>query len=136
LDDPEYVKVIEDKGGLVVTDALCFGSRYLWEPVVIEGDLIDSIAKSYLIRPVCPRMCNLHHDFSDFVVEMCKEYKIDGVIYEKLKYCEVWGGEGLYLDEALKKNNIPLLDLEREEIMTNTGQLAVRAEAFIEMVEK
>jgi benzoyl-CoA reductase/2-hydroxyglutaryl-CoA dehydratase subunit BcrC/BadD/HgdB len=30
---------------------------------------------------------------------------------------------------------MPLLNLEREEIMTNAGQIAVRAEAFIEMIE-
>ncbi len=27
LDDPEYIKVIEDQGGLVVADSLCFSSR-------------------------------------------------------------------------------------------------------------
>jgi len=30
IDDPEYIKVIEDKGGLVVCDAICYGGRQLW----------------------------------------------------------------------------------------------------------
>lgn len=45
LDDPEYTQVIEEKGGLIVTDALCFGSRYLWEPVVLDDkDVLGSLA--------------------------------------------------------------------------------------------
>lgn len=27
LDDPDYLRVIEEKGGLVVGDVLCYGSR-------------------------------------------------------------------------------------------------------------
>jgi bzd-type benzoyl-CoA reductase N subunit len=136
LDDPEYVKAIEDKGGLIVSDAICFGSRYLWEPVELGSDVIGSMAQSYLSRPVCPRMCNLNYTFKDLLVNMAKEYHVDGIIFEVMKYCEVWSAQGLYLEEALKEAGVPLLKLEREEIMTNIGQLAVRAEAFIEMLEK
>lgn len=138
IDDPEYVKVIEDKGGLVVCDATCFGNRQLWEPVVYAGDAISSIAESYLNRTVCPRMCQLstHDALYDMIVEMVKDYKVDGIVYAKMKNCQVWGSENLYFEEDLKAANIPLLVVEREEIMTNAGQLAVRAEAFIEMVEK
>jgi benzoyl-CoA reductase/2-hydroxyglutaryl-CoA dehydratase subunit BcrC/BadD/HgdB len=35
----------------------------------------------------------------------------------------------------MKKANIPMLTVEREELMSNAGQLAIRAEAFIEMIE-
>jgi len=135
LDDPEYLRVIEDKGGLVVTDMTCYGSRYLWEPVEMEGDGLSSLAKSYLSRPVCPRMCNLHNELHDLMFQMAKDFRIDGIVYAKMKYCEVWGGENVFLEEKVKKANIPMLALEREEIMTNVGQLAVRAEAFIEMIE-
>ncbi|MDR1603932.1 MAG: 2-hydroxyacyl-CoA dehydratase family protein [Gracilibacteraceae bacterium] len=137
LDDPEYIRIIEEKGGLVVTDALCFGTRYLWEPVEPEeGDALTAIAKSYLGRPVCPRMVDLHNEFRDFMIGMAKDYRVDGIIYSRVKYCEVWGGEGLYFNEQLQEENIPQILLEREEIMTSSGQLAVRAEAFIEMIEK
>jgi len=37
LDDPNYVKVIEDMGGLVVTDSLCFGTRIFWTDVLHPG---------------------------------------------------------------------------------------------------
>jgi len=138
IDDPEYIKVIEDRGGLIVCDATCYGNRQLWEPVAYEGDAISSIANSYLSRTVCPRMCQVstHNSLYEMIVGMVKDYKVDGIIYTKMKNCQVWGSENLYCEEDLKAANIPLLIVEREEIMTNAGQLAVRAEAFIEMVEK
>lgn len=137
LDDPEYTKVIEDKGGLIVTDANCYGSRYLWEPVELdENNILGSIADSYLTRPVCPRMIDLHDELHEFIMEMVKEYKVDGIIYEKMQNCECWGGETVYLDKIMKDAGIPMLVVEREELMANVGQLEIRAEAFIEMIEK
>jgi bzd-type benzoyl-CoA reductase N subunit len=136
LDDPEYVKVIEDKGGLVVTDVQCCGSRYLWEPTMSDGgDVLDTLSKSYLARPVCPRMCNLHSELYDFILGMVKDFSVDGILYVKMKNCDPWGGESVHIDDKLKAAEIPLLTVEREEIMTNVGQLAVRAEAFIEMIQ-
>ncbi|HKK95132.1 MAG TPA: 2-hydroxyacyl-CoA dehydratase family protein [Anaerovoracaceae bacterium] len=137
LDNPEYMKVIEDKGGLIVADALCFGSRYLWEPVELDNnDVLGSIAKSYLTRPVCPRMIDLHDELHEVIQNMVEEYKVEGIIYEKLQNCECWGGEGFYLNDLMKKANIPMLTLDREELMSNVGQLEVRTEAFIEMIEE
>jgi bzd-type benzoyl-CoA reductase N subunit len=136
LDDPEYVKIIEGKGGLIVTDAQCCGSRYLWEPTMSgDGDVLDALARSYLGRPVCPRMCNLHTEIYDFILGMVKDFSVDGILYVKMKNCDPWGGESVHIDDKLKAAEIPLLTVEREEIMTNIGQLAVRAEAFIEMIQ-
>lgn len=137
LDDPEYTQVIEEKGGLIVTDALCFGSRYLWEPVELnDGDVLGSLADAYLSRPVCPRMIDLHDELYDFICKMMEEYKVDGVLYEKMQNCECWGGEGVYFNDKMKEAGIPMLIVEREELMANAGQLAIRAEAFIEMIDQ
>ena len=53
-----------------------------------------------------------------------------------MQYCECWGGESLYLEPDLKAIGVPMLIVEREEHLANAGQLAIRAEAFIEMIEK
>lgn len=136
LDDPEFVKIIEDKGGLIVSDVQCFGTRYLWEPVELApSDALGSLAKSYLSRTVCPRMCDMHQQLFDLVMKMREDFRADGIIFVKMKNCDTWGGESAYFLDKFKDANIPLLTLEREEIMTNAGQVAVRAEAFIEMIE-
>ena len=137
LDNPEYLKVIEDKGGLIVTDALCFGERGFGDPLVIDDkDVLGSIAKYYLERLVCPRMMDKHVELHEFIIKSAREYRVDGIIYQRMQNCECWGGENVLLEQKLKDAGIPLLTVEREERMANAGQLAIRAEAFIEMIEK
>lgn len=136
LDDPEYIKVIEDKGGLVVHDALCYGSRPFNHLIETDDkDVLGSLADYYLTRIVCPRMLDNRKQLQKWIVDTCKEYKVEGVIYEKMQYCECWGGESLYLEPDLKEIGVPMLILEREEHLSNAGQLGIRAEAFVEMIE-
>ena len=135
LDDPAFIKIIEDQGGLVVTDALCFGSRYFWEPTETDGDPLLSLSRSYLSRPKCPRMMNQHVSLFEFIVDMVQRFKVDGIIFQKMQFCNLWGGESLYLEKKLKELRIPFLSIEREHIVTNAAQIATRVEAFIEMIE-
>lgn len=137
LDNPAYIKVIEDKGGLFVADALCYGSRPFNHVMDVDDkDVLGSIAKYYLTRIVCPRMMDNREELQKWVTDTAKEYKVDGIIYEKMQYCECWGGETMFLEPMLKEADIPMLTVEREEHLANAGQLAIRAEAFIEMIEK
>lgn len=135
MDDPEYMKIIEDKGCLVVTDVQCFGSRYLWEEIDTEGDIWENMCEMYLRRPRCPRFSDIHTKLTEFMVEMAKEYRAQGIFYSRLKNCDPWGGEILFFSDAFKEANLPFLEMEREEITYNAGQLSVRTEAFIEMLE-
>ena len=137
LDNPEYIKVIEEKGGLVVADALCFGARAFGDKLVVDDkDVMGSIAKYYLTRNTCPRSLDSRPALHKEIVDTCKEYSVQGIIYEKMQNCECWGGEAYYLEPDLKAAGIPMLQVEREEQMANAGQLAIRAEAFVEMIEK
>jgi len=135
-DDPAYFKIIEDLGGLIVTDSLCFGSRYFWEPVKMNGDLMLSLATSYLNRPSCAGMTDGVFKRTDYVKAMVEEFKVDGVIYERMRYCDLWGGQILHLRKELKTADIPLLELEREYILGSIGQLKTRAQAFLERIER
>ena len=133
-DDPAYFQIIEDLGGLIVTDTLCFGSRYFWEPVQINGNIVKSIAVSYLNRPSCPGMCDQVDEREDYVKTMAEQFNVDGVIFQRMRYCDLWGGQILSLRKELKEAGIPLLELEREYILGSTGQLKTRAQAFLERI--
>lgn len=136
LDDPAYIKIIEDLGGLVCTDALCFGTRYFWEPVETgDGSLLNNLAKSYLNRPCCARIVNQFSKKEEFLEKMIKDYKIDGFIHQRMRYCDLWGGDLLYIQKKLKEMNVPLLTLEKEYWLTGIGQLRTRVQAFLESLE-
>lgn len=137
LDNPKYIEAIESKGGLVVADTLCLGSMGFGDELKADpNDVMGSIAAYYLDRIVCPRMIDNRDKLHELVISRAKEYRVDGLIYEKMQNCECWGGENTFLEPMLKDADIPLLYLEREEKLANLGQLEIRAEAFVEMVEK
>ncbi|MEA4895712.1 MAG: 2-hydroxyacyl-CoA dehydratase family protein [Oscillospiraceae bacterium] len=137
LDNPAYIKAIEDKGGLVVADTLCLGSMTFNDELKVDkSDILGSIAGYYLDRIVCPRMIDNRDALHRLIVGRALDYKVDGLLYVKMQNCECWGGENTFLEPALRDAGIPVLYLEREEKLANLGQLEIRAEAFIEMVEK
>ena len=133
-DDPAYTEIIEELGGLVVTDGLCFGSRYFWEPVEGGADLLGALSKSYMNRPSCPRMTNTAPQRLDFVRGMIERFRVDGIIFQRIRYCDVWGGELFYLRNKLGELGIPMLALEREYALGSTEQLRTRVEAFLETI--
>lgn len=137
LDDPKYIELVESKGGLVVQDALCFGQRGFEHPMEVDDkDVLGSVAKYYLERLVCPRMMDKHFEMDDYIIDSCKKWNVDGILYQRMQYCEIWGGEAVYFQDRLKNAGIPILTVEREEQMTNEGQLGIRVEAFVEMLDK
>ena len=135
-DNPAYYQIMEDLGGLIVTDSICFGSRYFWEPVEIGGDLMLGLAKSYLNRPSCAKMVDKVAERNDFMREMVEAFKVDGVVYQVIRYCQLWGGQLLQVRKKLSESNIPLLALEREYMLGGTGQLKTRVQAFLERIER
>ncbi|GAI94067.1 unnamed protein product, partial [marine sediment metagenome] len=92
LEDPAYVELIEELGGLVVTDLLCFGVRAFWDLVDEDSEPIAALARRYLERISCPRMVN-YPQRDKFIKDLVKEFKVDGIILQRLKYCDAWGCE-------------------------------------------
>ena len=105
------------------------------EPVKVEGDPITALARSYLNRPSCPRMAEKLAERSNSIKEMFEKSNADGVVFQRLRYCDLWGGEQLDITRKMKEANIPLLTLEREYRTSATGQLKTRIQAFLERLE-
>lgn len=134
LDDPEYVQIIEDQGGLVVTDSICFGTRTMWVDVnETEPDPVRALARYYIQeRPSCPRMNGAQPARAEFLKDMVKEFAVDGVIGERMLFCDFWCAEH-YMNKAdLKEAGIPFIQIDREYILSGKGQLQTRIQAFLE----
>ncbi|TET75595.1 MAG: 2-hydroxyacyl-CoA dehydratase [Dehalococcoidia bacterium] len=134
LDDPAYIKVIEDQGGLVVTDSTCFGTRLMWVEVDENAsDPIAALAQYYIAdRPSCPRFYGEHDNRAQFVKDMVREFNCDGIIGERLMFCDSWLVEHYMLDQDVRADGIPFLKLDREYLTSAIGQLRTRVQAFLE----
>jgi benzoyl-CoA reductase/2-hydroxyglutaryl-CoA dehydratase subunit BcrC/BadD/HgdB len=137
LDDPEFVDVIEGQGALVVTDSTCFGTRLMWRPVDESAeDPVRALASYYIYdRPSCPRMCGDQERRIDYIRELAREFKVDGIIAERLMFCDQWLVEHYMTGMDLKDDGIPFLQIDREYILSGKGQLSTRVQAFLETIE-
>jgi len=134
LDNPEYIEVIEGQGGLVVTDAVCFASRMIWKDVEEDADdPLRALAQYYVVdRPACARMYSEYPRRLDFIKSLIKDFNVDGVIFQRLTFCELWGFEQYSLTNDFKELDVPLMCLDREYTMSGVGQLRTRVQAFLE----
>lgn len=138
VDNPEYVRIIEDLGALVVTDSHCFGSKYFWNKVDEDKPPLDALTERYLLQSPCPRMLDEksgHETRLNHVKNLIKEYYVDGVVFERMAMCDLWSGEIYMLQKELKELGVPTLILERDYIISGVGQMKTRSQAFIEVLK-
>jgi len=135
MNNPDFIRSIEELGGLVVTDELCTSTRYWSDPVVL-GDYspLEAISRRYLNNFPCARMVPSDGRF-DRILQMAHDYKVDGVISQIIRYCVPYAHVLPLLTDRLKKAGIPVLALDVEYGTSGSGQISTRAQAFLEMLE-
>lgn len=134
LNNPHYIEFIEDQECSVVIDDLCTGVRYWWDEVAEDKPPMQALSQRYLTRFPCARMTPGEDRFKQ-VVTLAKEYRVDGVIQEMVRYCTPTAWERPWLRKTFEEANIPVLQLEILYGAAGTGQLKVRVQAFLEMLE-
>lgn len=115
--DLELFKLIESLGGIVVSDDLCTGTRYFWEPVDTALPPLEAIVRRYLEKVPCPCMAaeGALEERLEYILEMVKRYKADGVIFSLQKYCDTHQFDHPFLVEELQKAGLPVLTVEVEQ---------------------
>ena len=139
-DDPDFIKLIEECGALVVADRYCYGSlpgRELIE--VREGEKpLHAIARHYLETSMCPRFMEQHimRQRKEYLADLAHEYHADGIIISQMKFCEYWSYERTIDTLILPRDySIPVCSIEKEYVNNAVGQLRTRFQAFIESIE-
>ena len=136
LTNTEFMKSIEDQGGLVVTDELCTSTRYWTDPVIIDEkiSLREAVARRYLNNFPCARMFPSDERFNR-IMQFAQDYRVDGVISQIVRYCVPYCHDLPLLTRKLKAKRVPILALDVEYGTSGSGQIATRVQAFLEMLE-
>ena len=140
IDDPDFTKLIEDSGALVVADRFCFGSLPGREEIILndEDDVLTQIALHYMKTSQCPRYMS-HEKVQgrrDYVKELVDKYHADGVMYEQIKFCEYWGYERALASYVMSGDyGVPTAAVDRQYTASASGQLRTRVQAFVESLE-
>ncbi len=140
VDDVDMIKLIEESGALVVADRFCYGSLPGRKEIELkEGeDVLTQICAQYMHNCMCPRHMNMDkfRRRKQYVNEIAKEYKADGIIYEQVKFCDPWAYERVTGTHMLRDEyQYPVLSIDRPYAVGNSGQIRTRVQAFVESIE-
>ncbi len=140
IDDPDFIKLVEDTGAFVCVDRYCYGSFPGRDPILLteEEDALTQICRQYMYRGQCPRYMNTAKllERRSYVDELAKEYAADGILYEQVKFCDPWAYDRMLGSHIMRNEyGYPVLSIDRPYTVSGIGQLRTRIQAFIESVE-
>ncbi len=140
MDDPDFTKLIEESGALVVADRFCFGALPGREEIHLtdDKDVLEQIILHYMRTSQCPRYMSQDkvEGRREYVKKLVEEYHADGVLYEQLKFCEYWGYERALASHVVTNDfGIPSVCVDRQYTASASGQLRTRVQAFVESLE-
>lgn len=124
---------IEKNGGVIVALDDCGGERTQKAMVDPEAeDIMGALAQRYLdincsvMTPNSGRMDN--------TAEMCRKYKVDGVIDVVLTACHTFNVESEFMRRKMDEMGMPYMKIETDYAPNDQGQIDTRIAAFIEML--
>ena len=136
LGSEKVIKIVEELGGIVVCQENCTG----YKPVDIlvdedeNKDPLEAIAEKYLSIG-CSCMSPNPGRY-DLLGRLAKDFKVDGVLDLTWIGCHTYNVESYsikkYLDEQF---GLPFMQVETDYSSSDTEQLRVRIEAFLEMIQ-
>lgn len=127
------VKAIEENGGVVVCFENCSGIKAAFQMVDTEAeDIVKAIAERYL-QIGCSVMTP-NKERMKLLPRLVEEYKVDGVVEVDLQACTPYCVESFQIKQLCEQIHVPYLAVETDYSTGDSGQLATRLEAFLEML--
>ncbi len=148
IDNTTLFEMMESLGANVVMDDTSLGSRAYFPPVELTDDPLDGLAYRYLVELKSPRtfretilnqskrkdyLTDLGNRFG-YLKDYTEEWKVNGVILEALRYCDIHGYEVPGLKEYLGSIGLPSIYLEHDYSQAALAQLRTRVQAFLEII--
>lgn len=128
----KVVRILEETGASVVAFENCTGYKQVFD-IPETNDPIRALARQYLSIPCSVMSPNTGR--YDLVETLVKDFAVDGVVDLTWQACHTYNIESHPLETFLnEKLDTPLLHLETDYSDSDTEQLRVRIEAFIEML--
>jgi len=148
IDNTALIDMIESLGANVVMDDTTLGSRAYFADVELTEDPIDGLAYRYLMALMSPRtfretvltkarrkdyIADLENRFG-YLKQYAREWHVQGVILQALRYCDVHGYEVPGLRDYLEHIGLPSIYLEHDYSEAALAQLRTRVQAFLEVI--
>jgi benzoyl-CoA reductase/2-hydroxyglutaryl-CoA dehydratase subunit BcrC/BadD/HgdB len=137
--DFRLLELVEAGGrAVVVGDLICSGGERLHHPHVVDEWTVGGLLRGSADRTLRPCACPCFaggDDRIDRLLELGRVTGAQGVIHHTLRLCQPFDLELPRLRAALRRHEMPLLDLNVEAGSEGLGTLQNRIDAFLEMLE-
>jgi benzoyl-CoA reductase/2-hydroxyglutaryl-CoA dehydratase subunit BcrC/BadD/HgdB len=128
----KVVRLIEEAGARVVCFETCGGYKRV-QPVDEAKEPLTAIAERYLSTP-CSVMSPNNGRLA-LLDRLISEFAVDGVVDLTWQACHTYNVEAYTIGKfATEKRGLPFLHLETDYSASDTEQLRVRIEAFLEIM--
>jgi benzoyl-CoA reductase subunit C len=134
-DDTEFIDMVESLDAVFVVDDHCTGSRYFWNTVNTNGNLLESIAVRYVERVPCPSKDWPERTRLEHINKLAQDWNVQGAIVIQQKFCDPHEIDIPAIIENLKGTGVPAQFLELD-VTVPVGQFKTRVEAFLEMLRE
>lgn len=130
--------LIESVNAVIVGEESCVGERGARWITGEKGDTVED-----LLNTITERYFNIdcaiftpNPSRLEYIKEMSKKLKADGVIHYSLQFCQSYIMESGPVGKDLEKSGVPTILLETDYSEQDAGQLKTRIEAFVERLHK
>ncbi len=138
--DTEIFQLIEELGGMVVSDDLCMGSRYFWNDIKMPetptaDNLVEAMAMQKLEKVPCSSMCStkVAEERLEHIKTLIDKYQVNAVIFAVHKWCDSHAMDRPFMIKQLQDLGLPVLSFEVERTIGD-AQARTRIESFLEMI--
>ena len=130
--------LVEESGGLIVSDELCSGHRIMSDPVMLDersmAEMLLALAERYFFPCTCPCF-SPNDDRIRRMKESIQLFGVEGVVFHTLRGCHLNNLEATKIEMKLREAEIPMIKLESEYDDGDVEQVRTRIEAFVEMIK-
>lgn len=134
--DYKIHSIVNKLGGDIVIEQYSEGLRDYWQDVSVDGDPMEALADRYMMKKIAHGVFTPARERLEFIVNLAKDFKVDGVIWYQTMYKDAFDMEAIYFPEILKEGTgiSPMLKIETDYDPTETGAFRTRIEAYFELI--
>jgi len=131
-DPPEVYELFDEIKLNIVGDTLVTGTRYLQGAVPDNGNLIDALTERHFKRGFfSPIHDNVYKNFEE-VKALYKQTSAKAIIYVHIEFCESQEYDLPDLKRMIKKEGMPIHELDTEYQTISLAHVRTRLQAFFE----
>ncbi|MBU2548451.1 MAG: 2-hydroxyacyl-CoA dehydratase family protein, partial [Proteobacteria bacterium] len=127
--------LVIEAGGRIVVEEFAEGLRPYWFEVDMEGDPLAALAEAYFMRRVPPAWFRPGRERLDFLVDLARDFNVDGVVWYQLMFRESYKIEsGFFPDILRRETGLSMLVLESDYDDGETGAMRTRIETYMQTI--